>query len=157
MFLLCNWYVCFLFLSNENGLFSHKFICAFFVAVGPGMQSASSQIHSTNGCNSWEIPWSLDLWFCGWQVWFQKYFNYFVIELSMKWKHNVSPLLPLALHALNFCIFFWYVATESFAVQVGSQKEHHNILCHVHHSWSSGSIRTTLPCLLYCPSCTWHG
>ena len=73
----------------------------FFVVVGPGMQSASPQIHSTNGYNSWEIPWSPCLWFCGWQVWFQKYFNYFVIVSSVKWKHNVSPILPLALQALT--------------------------------------------------------
>ena len=67
MFVLCNWYVCFLLLSNENDIFSHKFICAIFVVVvvGPGMQSDSSQIHSTNGCISWEIPWSPHLWFCG--------------------------------------------------------------------------------------------
>jgi len=69
----------------------------FFFVVGPGMQSDCSQIHSTNGCISWEIPWSPCLWFCGWQVWFQKKFNYFVIESSVIQKHNVSPILPLAL------------------------------------------------------------
>lgn len=62
--------------SSKNWIFSHRFICeSCLFTVGPGMQSYSSQIHSTDDCGTWEISWSLDLWFCGWQVWYQNHWN----------------------------------------------------------------------------------
>jgi hypothetical protein len=49
----------------ELNIFTQSICGSCLLTVGPGMQSHSSQIHSTDDCLSWEIPWSLDLWFCG--------------------------------------------------------------------------------------------